>query len=82
MEADYILERNFMFLILDDDYFDYIKVDSRFLSNYRLIFYAQVYYADILFNFNYIYQVYLFNDYYIPESAINALINSSHRFYI
>jgi len=32
--------------------------------------------------YDYIYQVYLLNDYYIPESAINALINSSHRFYI
>ena len=82
MDADYILEQNITFLILNDEYFDYIKVDSRFLSNYRLIFYAQVYYADILYIFDYIYQVYLFNDYYIPESAINALINSSHRFYI
>ncbi len=82
MDADYILEQNITFLILNDEYFDYIKVDSRFLSNYRLIFYAQVYYADILYIYDYIYQVYLFNDYYIPESAINALINSSHRFYI
>ncbi len=81
-DADYILEQNITFLILNDEYFDYIKADSRFLSNYRLIFYAQVYYADILYIFDYIYQVYLFNDYYIPESAINALINSSHRFYI
>jgi len=81
-DADYILEQNITFLILNDDYFDYIKVDSRFLSNYRLIFYAQVYYADILYIYDYIYQVYLFNDYYIPESAINELINSSYRFYI
>ena len=81
-DADYILEQNITLLILNDDYFNYIKVDSRFLSNYHLIFYAQVYYADFLYNFDYIYQVYLFNDYYIPESAINALINSSHRFYI
>jgi hypothetical protein len=32
--------------------------------------------------YDYIYQVYLLNDYYISESEINALINSSHRFYI
>jgi len=81
-DADYILEQNITILILNDEYFNYIKVDSRFLSNYHLIFYAQVYYADILYIYDYIYQVYLFNDYYIPESAINALINSSHRFYI
>jgi len=82
MDADYILEQNITFLILNDDYFDYIKVDSRFLNNYHLIFYAQLYYADILYNLDYVYQVYLLNDYYIPESTISALINSSHRFYI
>jgi len=46
-DADYILEQNITFLILNNEYFSYIKTDIRFLNNYRLIFYAQFYYANI-----------------------------------
>jgi len=81
-DADYILEQNITFLILNDIYFSYIKLDARFISNYHLIFYAQVYYADILYGQDYIYQIYLFNEFNVSESAINALISSSERFYI
>ncbi len=80
-DADYILDQNITFLILNDEYFNYIKVDSRFQNNYRLIFYAQFYYADIFYGKDYIYQIYLFNDFNITESAINAIINCSSRFY-
>ncbi|MHA1459189.1 MAG: hypothetical protein ACTSQR_05935, partial [Promethearchaeota archaeon] len=45
-DADYILDQNITFLILNDEYFSYIKVDSRFQSRYHLIFYAQFYYAN------------------------------------
>ena len=81
-DADYILEQNVTFLILNDEYFSYIKADVRFLNNYRLILYAQFYYADIFYRRDYIYQMYLFNNFNVSESAISALINSSDRFYI
>jgi len=81
-DADYILDQNITFLILNDEYFNYIKVDIRFQNNYRLIFYAQFYYADVFYGKDYIYQIYLFNDFNITESAINAKINWSSRFYI
>ena len=81
-DADYILDQNITFLILNDEYFSYIKADVRFLNNYRLIFYAQFYYADVFYGRNYTYQIYLFNNYNVSESAISALINSSDRFYI
>ena len=81
-DADYILEQNVTFLILNDEYFSYIKGDSRFQSNYHLIFYAQFYYADVFYARDYIYQIYLFNGFNVSESAISALINSSERFYI
>ena len=80
-DSDYILNQNITFLILNDEYFNYIKVDSRFQNNYHLIFYAQFYYADYYYDLDYIYQVFLFNDYYVSESAINDLTNSSERFY-
>ena len=81
-DADYILDQNITFLILNDEYFNYIKVDSRFQNNYRLIFYAQFYYADVFYGKDYIYQIYLFNNFSVSESAISTLINSSERFYI
>ncbi len=81
-DADYILDQNITFLILNDEYFDYIKVDIRFQSNYHLIFYAQFYYVNMFHEKDYIYQVYLFNNFNVSESAISALINSSNRFYI
>jgi len=81
-DADYILDQNITFLILNDEYFSYIKADVRFFNNYRLIFYAQFYYADIFYKSDYVYQIYLFNDFHVSESAISALINSSDRFYI
>ncbi|MBY9010118.1 MAG: hypothetical protein KGD74_09665 [Candidatus Lokiarchaeota archaeon] len=81
-DADYILNQNITFLILNDEYFTYIKTDIRFLNNYHLIFYAQVYYADVFYGQDYIYQIYLYNDFNISESAINTLVNSSDRFYI
>ncbi|MHA1478702.1 MAG: hypothetical protein ACTSPU_10925 [Promethearchaeota archaeon] len=81
-DANYILEQNITFLILNNEYFSYIKVDSRFQSSYHLIFYAQFYYADVFYGRDYIYQIYLFNEFNVSESAINALINSSNRFYI
>ena len=81
-DADYVLDQNITFLILNDEYFIYIKADVRFLNNYRLIFYAQFYYSDVFYRRNYIYQIFLFNNYSVSESAISALINSSDRFYI
>jgi len=45
-DADYILDQSITFLILNDEYFNYIKIDIRFLTNYRLILYTQFYYAD------------------------------------
>ena len=81
-DADYILDQNITFLILNDVYFSYIVSDIRFLNNYHLIFYAQVYYADGFYARDYIYQMYLFNEYNVSESAISVLINSSNRFYI
>ena len=81
-DADYIFDQNITFLILNDEYFDYITTDIRFISNYHLIFYAQFYYADVYYGRDYIYQMYLFNEYNVSESAISVLINSSERFYI
>lgn len=81
-DANYILNQNITFLILNDEYFSYIKTDIRFINNYHLIFYAQFYYADGFYGQDYIYQIYLFNDFNVSESAINALINSSEKFYI
>lgn len=81
-DADYILDQNIIFLILNDEYFSYIKADVRFLNNYHLIFYAQFYYDDGFYGRDYIYQMYLFNDFNVSESAISVLINSSDRFYI
>ena len=81
-DADYILNQNITFLILNDEYFSYIKADVRFINNYHLIFYAQFYYVDIFYRSDYIYQMYLFNGFNVSESAINALINSSYRFSI
>ncbi len=81
-DADYILEQNVTFLILNDEYFSYIKADVRFLNNYHLILYAQFYYADIFYRRDYVYQMYLFNNFNVSESAINDLINTSDRFYI
>jgi len=80
-DADYILDQNITFLILNDEYFSYIKADVRFLDNYHLIFYAQFYYADIFYRSDFVYQIYLFNNFNVSESAISALINSSDRFY-
>ncbi|NVM17166.1 MAG: hypothetical protein HWN80_05575 [Candidatus Lokiarchaeota archaeon] len=81
-DANYILDQNITFLILNDEYFSYIKTDIRFINNYSLIFYAQFYYADGFYGQDYIYQIYLFNDFNVSESAINALLDSSERFYI
>jgi hypothetical protein len=81
-DADYILDQNITFLILNDEYFSYIKADVRFLDNYHLIFFAQFYYADNFYGRDYVYQIYLFNEFNVSESAISALINSSERFYI
>ena len=81
-DADYILEQNITFLILNDEYFDYIKSDSRFITNYHLIFNAQLFYEENQMKVDYIYQVYLFNGYYISNVSITSLINSSPRFYI
>jgi len=80
-DADYIFNLNITFLILNDEYFNYIKTDIRFSTNYHLIFYAQFYYASSVYRFDYIYQVYLNNGYYISNVSINALIDSSSRFY-
>jgi len=81
-DADYILEQNISLLILNDEYFDYIKSDSRFMTNYHLIFNAQLFYEENHLRIDYIYQVYLFNGYYISNTSITSLINSSPRFYI
>ena len=80
-DSSYVLDQNITFLILNDEYFSYIKTDIRFINNYHLIFYAQFFFADVFYSRDYVYQVYLFNDYIISESAISALINSSERFY-
>lgn len=80
-DADYIFSLNITFLILNDEYFDYIKSDIRFSTSYHLIFYAQFFYAFSAYKFDYIYQVYLNNEYYISNESINALIDSSSRFY-
>jgi hypothetical protein len=81
-DADYILAQNITFLILNEEFFAYIKVDSRFTANYRLIFNAQLFYVENELHVDYIYQVYLHMDYYISNVSINELINSSPRFYI
>lgn len=81
-DADYILDQNISILILNDDYFEYIKADSRFTVNYRIIFNAQLFYVENQLRVDYIYQVYLFNGYYISNVSITNLINSSPRFYI
>ncbi|MFX0178066.1 MAG: hypothetical protein ACFE85_17750 [Candidatus Hodarchaeota archaeon] len=80
-DVDYIFGLNITFLILNDEYFDYIKNDIRFSTNYHLIFYAQFFYASRIYRFDYIYQIYLNNGYYISNVSINALIDSSSRFY-
>jgi hypothetical protein len=81
-DADYILDQNISILILNDDYFEYIKIDPRFTANYQLIFNAQLFYVENQLRIDYIYQVYLFNGYYISNVSITNLINSSPRFYI
>ena len=81
-DADYILGQNITLLILNDEYFDYIKSDSRFITNYHLIFNAQLFYKENQLRVDYIYQVYLFNGYFISNTSITSLINSSPRFYI
>ncbi len=81
-DADYIFTQNITFLILNDEFFAYIKGDGRFTTNYRLIFNAQLFYIENELHVDYIYQVYLHTDYYISNASINELINSSPRFYI
>lgn len=81
-DADYILKQNITLLILNDENFDYIKSDMRFTMNYHLIFNAQLFYVEGQLKVDYIYQVYLFNGYYVSNISITNLINSSPRFYI
>jgi hypothetical protein len=80
-DADYIFNLNITFLILNDEYFDYIKTDLRFTANFNLIFYAQFLYADDALGINYVYQVYLNNEYHISNTSIDSFINSSSRFF-
>ena len=81
-DADYILNQNITILILNDQYFEYIKSDARFITNYKMIFFAQLFYADGILGLDYIYQVYLLKSYYISNFSISELLNSSPRFYI
>jgi len=81
-DADYILNQNITFLILNDDYFSYIKSDIRFTNNYSLLFYAQLFYAEGILGFDYIYQVYLHELHSISNASIYELLDSSPRFYV
>jgi len=81
-DIDHLMAQNISLFILNDEYFDYIKTDIRFITNYHLIFYAQAFYIEDELALDYIYQVYLFDGYYISNSSINDLIKSSTRFYI
>jgi len=81
-DADYILNQNITFLILNDEYFSYIKSDIRFTNNYNLLFYAQLFYAEGILEFDYIYQIYLHELHSISNASIDELLSSSPRFYV
>ena len=70
-DAEYILDQNITFLILSATY-NFIKIHPDFIK-YRLIVIASL-------QIGYNYEVYLLKSYYIPESEIKELIDSSDRF--